>query len=132
MTALLGTRLVAALVILALLVVLYAAAPAAFPFLAIATFLIALAIQIVGVRYFVPKAVTNTDILSLRVRAQDTVAGLIGLAILAGLGGLMVARALDRIPPVDRGVFLVGIVYAFLMLASPVLNALLTWKPWAE
>jgi hypothetical protein len=48
----------------------------------------------------------------------------------AFLGLIVVLRALEIIPPVDRGVFLVGLGFALLMIAAPAINWLITWTPW--
>lgn len=133
MKQLLGTRLIAAVALLVALAVIYAATPVLFPFVAVAAFVAVFGIVLASVRFFVPKAVENEEIISLRVRAQDQVASLIGIATLVFLGVILVLRAFALIPnAVDRGVFLVGITFAVLMLASPAVNALLTWRPWAD
>lgn len=133
MIALLGSRILAAVVLLVALIAAYALLPDQFPLLVSATFAGALIVQFIAARFFIPKAVANDSIVSLRLRAQDVFAGLLGLTTLVILGGILVGRALALIPdPVDRGVFLVGLSFALLMLASPALNALLTWQPWTD
>lgn len=133
MIRLLGPHVIGAVALLVSLIGLYAVLPALFPVIAVMTFVVALVLIVASVRFFVPKAVVNDKIISLRVRAQDQVAALIGISTLVTIGALLVARAFALIAnPIDRGVYLVGISFAVLMLASPALNALVVWRPWRD
>ncbi len=42
----------------------------------------------------------------------------------------MVGRALNVIPVIPRGVFLVGLAYALILLSAPAISWLIVWRPW--
>jgi hypothetical protein len=87
-------------------------------------------VQWAAVGFFAARSLEDPTIVSLRARVQDALALAIAQTVGGGLGLIVVLRALSLIPPVDRGVFLVGISFALLMVAAPAVNWLLTWKPW--
>jgi hypothetical protein len=87
-------------------------------------------IQWATVGFFAARALEDPTIVSLRARVQDALALALAQTVGAFLGLIVVLRALEIIPPVDRGVFLVGLGFALLMIAAPAINWLITWRPW--
>ena len=130
MMAIVGTRLASAVVVLVALIVANAIIPATLPYFVAIALIVLPIIQWAAVGFFAARAVENPEIISLRARVQDALA--LALAQTAGavLGFLVVLRALNLIQPVDRGVFLVGLSFALLMIAAPAVNWLVTWRPW--
>ena len=130
MMALLGTRIIAALLVLLALIVMYIVLPDVLPVIVAVALIVLPIIQWAAVGFFAARAVENPEIISLRARVQDALA--LALAQTAGavLGLILVLRALNVIAPVDRGVFLVGLSFALLMIAAPAVNWLVTWRPW--
>src|SRR5690348_11100353 len=128
--AIVGTRLIAAVLVLVSLAVLNLVIPEALPYLVAIALIVLPIIQWAAVGFFAARAVENPEIISLRARVQDALA--LALAQTAGavLGLILVLRALNVIAPVDRGVFLVGLSFALLMIAAPAVNWLVTWRPW--
>jgi hypothetical protein len=125
-------RLARALMILVGIIIVQLAAPDAFPLL-IATLLVGLVIiQWAAAIFFNRAANADRSILSLQARAQDAVSLAVASSVAAILGLLVVARALDIIPPIDRAVFLVGISFALVMVAAPAVNWLVIWRPWRQ
>lgn len=130
MIAIVGTRLVAALLVMAVLIALQVLVPDVLP-LIVAVALIALPIlQWAAVGFFAARSLEDPSIISLRARVQDALALALAQTVGAALGLIVVLRAFDVIPPVDRGVFLVGLSFALLMVAAPAVNWLITWRPW--
>lgn len=130
MRRLVGFRIASGLGLLVGLYILQLLTADAFPLL-VGALLIALPVfQWATVYFFGRRAAERPDILSLRIRTQDAT----DLAMLqtagAVLGLLVVLRAFDAIPPVDRSVFTVGLSFCLFMAARPALNWLQTWRPW--
>lgn len=123
-------RLVRALMVLGGIVVVQLAIPDQFP-LVIGSLLVALVtVQWAAAIFFNRAANADRSILSLQARAQDAVSLAVASTVAGILGLLVVARALNIIPPVDRAVFLVGIGFALVMVAAPAVNWLVIWRPW--
>lgn len=130
MIEIVGGRLIASLVVLLVLGLLNLIVPAALPIL-VSVALIALPIiQWAAVGFFAARSVEHPEILSLRARVQDALALALAQTVGAAMGLLVVLRSLNLIEPVERGVFLVGLSFALLMIAAPAINWLVTWRPW--
>lgn len=130
MISMLGSRLLAAVAVLAVLIVLQIAAPDVMPVLLACALIVLPIIQWATVGFFAARALEDPTIISLRSRVQDALALALAQTVGAFLGLIVVLRALELIPAVDRGVFLVGIGFALLMIAAPAVNWLITWRPW--
>ncbi len=130
MISLFGTRLAAALTVLFALILLQLTVPDVLPIVVAVALIVLPVIQWATVVFFALRALEDPTIISLRARVQDAVALAIASTVGAVLGLIVVARQLNVIPPVDRGVFLVGISFALLMTAAPAINWLITWRPW--
>lgn len=130
MISMLGSRLLAAVAVLAVLIVLQIAAPDVMPVLLACALIVLPIIQWATVGFFAARALEDPTIISLRSRVQDALALALAQTVGAFLGLIVVLRALEIIPAVDRGVFLVGIGFALLMIAAPAVNWLITWRPW--
>lgn len=128
--ALVGTRLIAAAVLLVGLFLMEDVFDDAFPVL-ISIVLIGLPfLQWATVYFFGRRAKAKPDVLSLQIRVQDAFAMALASTAGAVLGILVVARAVNLIPPFDRSAFLVGLSFALLMGAAPAVNWLIQWRPW--
>jgi hypothetical protein len=130
MIEMLGNRLLAALAVLVALTVLQLAAPDVMPVVLACALIVLPIIQWATVGFFAARALEDPTIVSLRARVQDALALALAQTVGAFLGLIVVLRALEIIPPVDRGVFLVGLGFALLMIAAPAINWLITWTPW--
>ena len=130
MIDLLGNRLLAAGLVLLTLVIMQTVFPDVLPIVVGIALIVLPIVCWAAVGFFAARSLEDPTILALRARVQDAVA--LALAQTAGafLGLLVVLRALNIIDPVDRGVFLVGLSFALLMIAAPAVNWLVTWTPW--
>ena len=130
MIAIVGSRLAAAAVVMLALIALQLLTPELLPVL-VSVALVALPIiQWAAVGFFAARSLEDPSIISLRARVQDAIALALAQTVGAALGLIVVLRALDIIPPVDRAVFLVGLSFSLLMVAAPAINWLVTWRPW--
>lgn len=123
-------RLARALLILIALVIVQLALPDLFPAFVGILLIGATFIQWAAAVFFNRAAAKDGTILSLQARAQDSVSLAVASTVGGGLGLLVVARALNVIPAVDRAVFLVGIGFALVMIAAPAVSWLVIWRPW--
>ena len=130
MIAIVGTRLLAAVVVLVTLIVANALLPETLPYFVAIALIVLPIVQWAAVGFFAARSVENPEIVSLRARVQDAMALALAQTAGAALGLIVVLRALNVIAPVDRGVFLVGLSFALLMIAAPAVNWLVTWRPW--
>jgi len=125
-----GTRLAASVALLFLLVLGQAILGDRFAIIVALGLVIVPALSWMTFWFFAKRAVQPDSPFTLRVRTQDALA----LALASSVGGLLglivVARALNVVPPVDRSVFLVGLAFALLMIAAPAVNWLAIWRPW--
>lgn len=131
MIRLVGSRVAGALGLLVALVVIEQLAPDQFPVFVAAALIGLPILQWATVYFFGRRAAENPKVVGLRIRTQDAVALAIASSAAAGLGLLVVLRALALIPIVDRAVFLVGLSFCLLMVAAPAVNWLIVWRPWA-
>lgn len=130
MMSIIGTRLVASAAVLAVLTVLQLTIPRVLPNLIAGALIVLPIICWAAFGFFLARALEDPTILSLRARVQDALALALAQTVGAFLGLIIVLRALEVIPPVDRGVFTVGITFCLVMIAAPAVNWLLTWRPW--
>ena len=130
MMALVGTRLAAAATVLATLILLQVTIPDMLPLIVALALIVLPILQWAAVGFFAARSLEDPTIVSLRARVQDALALALAQTVGAALGMLVVLRALNVIPGVDRGVFLVGIAFCLLMTAAPAVNWLITWRPW--
>lgn len=130
MMALVGTRLAAAVIVLAALILLQVTIPDMLPLIVALALIVLPILQWAAVGFFAARSLEDPTIVSLRARVQDALALALAQTVGAALGMLVVLRALNVIPGVDRGVFLVGIAFCLLMTAAPAVNWLITWRPW--
>lgn len=130
MIGILGSRVAAAAITLAALIVLNVVIPDVLPLVVAIALIVLPIIQWAAVGFFAARSIEHPEIQSLRSRVQDALA--LALAQTAGavMGMLIVLRSLNIIPVVDRGIFLVGLSFALLMIAAPAVNWLVTWRPW--
>lgn len=126
----LGARFLASLALLGGLVAANVIFPERFAIIVAAALVIAPVITGAATYYFARESVANPSILSLRERAQTSFLLFLASLSSAALGGLVVARELERIGPVPRDIFLIGISFALLLIAGPAGNGLVTWQPW--
>lgn len=138
-TELLGGRVVGAGLLLGALIVLESVSPDLLSVVASGILVATVLLTWSAALFFVRKALLDgrqskidgvPPIISLRARAQDAVALALGHSAGALLGAIVIGRALGFVPPVDRGVFVVGLSFALSMLAAPALNWLVLWRPW--
>lgn len=132
MMAIIGSRLVAAALVLVTLVALQLMIPDALPAFVGMALIVLPFIQWAAVGFFAARSIEAPEILSLRARVQDATALALASTAAAVLGLLVVARQFNAIAPVDRSVFLVGLSFALIMTAAPAVNWLITWRPWRE
>lgn len=132
MTAIVGRRLAASAALLFLLVLGQTTLGDAFALVVAMGLVVVPALSWMTFWFFAKRAVLLDAPFTLRVRTQDALALAIASSVGGFLGLLVVARAMNFIPPVDRGVFLVGLSFALLMIAAPAVNWLVIWRPWAE
>lgn len=130
MIRLLGPRLGVSAALLLGLAILEESVGETFPILVGLVLFVLPAVGLVTTYFFARRSSERPDIVTLRIRAQDALSGLIVKVTGAYLGVLVVARALGIIDPVDRRIFLVGLTFSLLMAAAPDVNALYTWRPW--
>lgn len=123
-------RLMRALMVLVGIIAVQLAVPDAFPIIVAALLVGLVAIQWAAAIFFNRAANADRSILSLQARAQDSVSLAVASSVAGLLGLLVVARALNIIPAVDRAVFLIGIGFALVMVAAPAVNWLVIWRPW--
>ncbi len=128
--AIVGTRLASAVLVLLGLIALQVLAPDVMPLIVALALIVLPILQWAAVGFFAARSLEDPSILSLRARVQDALALALAQTCGAALGLVVVLRALNAIPPVDRGVFLVGLSFALLMTAAPAVNWLATWTPW--
>lgn len=84
-------------------------------------------LQWVVFRFFYLRSRERPDNIVLRVRAQDALSLALAQSVGAILGGLVLARVADVIPPPGPGVFTVGLSFLACMIAAPALNTYVTW-----
>lgn len=125
-----GTRLAVAAGLLGLLIVAELVVPEILPLMVCVALIVLPIVQWAAVGFFAARTLEDPSILALRARTQDAVALALAQTVGAALGLIVVLRAFSIITPIDRGVFLVGLSFALLMIAAPAVNWLLTWKPW--
>jgi hypothetical protein len=128
-----GTRLASAAALLVLLTLLYAILPdGLFPMVVAVALIAAIGVQVTAVWFFGQRATQPGAPFTLRIRVQDAMLLLVASLALGVLATLLILRAFNAIPVIDRGVYLVGIAFGGLMLASPAVNALVIWTPWKD
>lgn len=130
MIAIVGSRLAASAVVMFALVALQMLASEILPLLVSISLVVLPILQWAAVGFFAARSLEDPTIVSLRARVQDAIALALAQTVGAALGLMVVLRALELIPPVDRGVFLVGLSFSLLMVAAPAINWLITWRPW--
>lgn len=128
--AIVGNRVASAVLLLGILVAVELSAPVLLPVLVVIALLLAPTVQWAAVVFFGRRAVEHPDILALRSRVQDAVALALASTVGSVIALLVLLRWLQLIPTVDRGVVLVGLSFALLMVAAPAVNWLITWRPW--
>lgn len=130
MIGIIGSRLIAAILVFMALVTLQLLVPTLMPLVVALALIILPIIQWAAVGFFAARSMEAPEIISLRARVQDALALALAQTVGAALGLILILRALDVIQPVDRGVFLVGLAFCLLMIAAPAVNWLVTWQPW--
>lgn len=130
MTALLGSRFTAAGLLLVALVFLELLVPALFPLIVAAVLIVLPPFHWATVLFFGRRAMAAPDVPVLGTRTQDAFMLALVSTTAAFLGLLVVLRAFERIGPVPREVFLIGVAYCLLLVAGPAFNWIVTWWPW--
>ena len=125
-----GSRLAVAVALLLLLVLAQLVIPDVLPLVVCIALIVLPIVQWAAVGFFAARSLEDPSILALRARVQDAVALALAQTVGAALGLIVVLRTFSIIPAIDRGVFLVGLSFALLMVAAPAVNWLLTWRPW--
>jgi hypothetical protein len=131
MIGLVGRRLASSIGLLLMLVIVQRLTGEAFVAIVAVTLIALVGFQWLTAVFFTQRSVESPDVLSLRIRAQDAVALAVASTVGGLLGVLVILRALHAITAVDPAVYLIGISFALLMIASPAVNWFLTWRPWA-
>ena len=127
-----GTRLLVAALLMAALILAQVLVPQVLPIIVALALVVLPIVQWAAVGFFIARSLEDPSILALRSRTQDAVALALAQTVGAALGLVVVLRALNVIDAVDRGVFLVGLSFALLMVAAPAVNWLVVWKPWSK